>query len=321
MRRGRHGRRSLAADRAGAIVRGLLQRLRRLCILGGYRSIGSLLAVTLDWGEPALLRNVVVCINQIPDPEAPPEKFRVTPGALQPEPWTGPFVVGPFDENALELALQLRERGFAEKVTALSMGDKRAVSALRRAFTVQADQAVCVQFDPSGLDSSGVAAILAAAVGKLGDVDVVLCGRQGGDWDDAQVGLLLAEALGFSLLTLAKRAEAGVDDGWLSLQRESADGATQPASVRLPAVLTVTNDPSNQLRVAKVRDIMLAERKPIATYTLQDLGFSEPPTPVVVIRGLEPPPPRRKAELLMGASTAERAAALAERLVRLSGRG
>ncbi len=51
---------------------------------------------------------VAVCLDQIPDPEAPPEKFRFTPGATAPEPWTGPFVVGPFDENALELALRLK---------------------------------------------------------------------------------------------------------------------------------------------------------------------------------------------------------------------
>ncbi len=267
-----------------------------------------------------MLKNVVACINQIPDPEAPPEKLRFQPGARQPEPWTGAFVTGPFDENALELALQSRERGLAGKVYALSLGEKRAVSALRKAYAVQADQAVCVQHDPAGLDSSGVAKILAAAICKVGDVELVLCGRQGGDWDDAQVGLLLAEALGFNLLTLAKRVESAADE-WLSVLRES-DGAPQPADVRLPAVLTVTNDPANQLRVPKVRDIMMAERKPITTYTLADLGFTEPPRPVVEIRGLESPAGRSgRAELLAGASVAERAAALADRLVRLSGRG
>lgn len=266
------------------------------------------------------MKNVVVCISQIPDPEAPPEKFRFQPGARQPEPWTAAFVTGPFDENALELALQGRERGLAAKVYALSLGEKRALSALRRAYAVQADHAVCAQHDPAGLDSAGVARILAATIQRVGDVDMVLCGRQGGDWDDGQVGLLLAEALNFSLLTLTKRLE-GAADGWLSVLRES-DGASQPAEVRLPAVLTVTNDPANQLRVPKVRDIMMAERRPITAYTLAELGFAEPPRAVVEIQGLEAPAGRRqRAELLAGASPSERAAVLADRLIRLSGRG
>src|SRR3982074_2385806 len=92
-----------------------------------------------------------VCLMQIPDPAAPATRFQFTPGARRPAPWPGPFMLGPFDENALELALQLRQRTGA-KVRALSAGGKLATAALRKALALQAEDATRVDVESQAID-------------------------------------------------------------------------------------------------------------------------------------------------------------------------
>jgi electron transfer flavoprotein beta subunit len=259
--------------------------------------------------------NVAVCVNQIPDPEAPPEAFRFEPGATQPDPWSQAFVMGPFDENALELALQVKDQ-VGGKVYALSVGQKTAVSALRKALAVTADQVLQINQDPSILDTAGVVSLLAATIRNLGDVDLVLCGRQSGEWDAGQLGFLLAEELGFSALALVRQVESSAA-GSITVIREAESGSER-VELALPAVISVTNDPANQLRVAKVRDIMQAERKPLTVLTSADLGLDPGLTTRVAIRGLQPPPgEKRQVEILDGQDAVDKAGQLADRIVEL----
>jgi len=136
--------------------------------------------------------HVVVCINHIPDPEAPAKPFKLDAATNRPALLRANRVIGPFDENALETALQLKDSAGA-KVTALTAGPATNVEALRKALAARSDAAVHVKEDQAAeLDSAAVARLLAAAIKKLRDVDLVLCGRQVGDWDGGQVGPLLA---------------------------------------------------------------------------------------------------------------------------------
>lgn len=133
---------------------------------------------------------VVVCLKQILDPELPPSVFEIDRASKRAVLDKHPLVISPFDENALELALQLREKVKDCRVAALTYGPPQSEDAVRKALGVLADEAVMVvqEGEPPG-DSYATARVLAAAIRKMGPVDLVMCGRQAGDWDSGQVGL------------------------------------------------------------------------------------------------------------------------------------
>ena len=148
--------------------------------------------------------NIVVCIKQVPETT----EVRVDPktNALIREGVKS--IVNPFDENAIEAALQLRE-AHGGKVTVITMGPPQAEEALRHAIAMGADEAILLT-DAAfrGSDTLATSYTLAAAVRKLacpprGDVDLVLCGKQAIDGDTGQVGPGLAERLGFPQVTFA----------------------------------------------------------------------------------------------------------------------
>jgi len=215
--------------------------------------------------------HTVVCIKQILDPEIPPREFRVDPETKSAVRGRASLVISPFDLNALEVALQLKERA-GGRVTALSLGGEETPEALRRALAMGCDEAVWIH-DPAleGVDGSGTARCLAAAIGKLEGADLVLFGRQAGDWDQGQVGAMVAEALGLPLVANAYQTR-GEGSSLQFLQQ--AEGGYQVVSAVLPAAATITNHESNVARLPKVRDIMLANRKPITQWSLADLGLT-----------------------------------------------
>ncbi|NIR14497.1 MAG: electron transfer flavoprotein subunit beta, partial [Desulfobacterales bacterium] len=100
-----------------------------------------------------------------------------------------PLVINPFDENALEVALQLEEE-VGGKITVLSLGQKVSDTVLRKSLAAGADELILLQDDVfEKLDSHSIASALADAIRKIGEYDLVLTGRQAGDWDSGQVGL------------------------------------------------------------------------------------------------------------------------------------
>ncbi|HEX2987706.1 MAG TPA: electron transfer flavoprotein subunit beta/FixA family protein [Chloroflexota bacterium] len=262
--------------------------------------------------------HIAVCINHIPDPEAPAKQFKLDEQTNRPLLQRANRVVGPFDENALETALQLKDLHGA-KVTALTVGPASNVEALRRALATRCDAAVHVKEDgASELDSLGIARLLKAAVQKLGDVDLVLCGRQVGDWDSGQVGQLLAEEMGIPCVTLARQIEPSGESA-LRVTRE-VPGGTALVESQLPAVLTVTNAPTNQLRIPKVKDVMLAHRAPITTWTSADLGIDMSELAGgarVVVGRMFIPESSIQVELIRGETDEEVAETLAQRIVGL----
>jgi len=260
----------------------------------------------------------VVLLKQILDWELPPRKFRIDPETRRPPDGLAPKLLGPFEQNALELALQLKEAGVVEKVTALLAGPSDAAEALRKALAVRADEAVHVETEISDTaDPSQTAELLVAALRRLGPPDLVLAGRQAGDWDHGQVGYLVAERLGRPAVGLVWRAEQS--DGRLLVWRSGISGAEQLA-VRPPAVLTVTSHSSLRLRMGSVIDLMAANRKPITTWTPAELGLW--PEQLGAVRRLEltdvwVPEVERQCELMEGEGPAEVAALVLDRLAEL----
>jgi len=214
---------------------------------------------------------VVVCLNRIPDPEAPWKDVHLNENSTAPRLEGLDLVMGPFDENALEIALQLRDSVGAH-VTALSLGPTTNEEVLRRALAVRCNAAVHVKEDRAAdLDSAATARVLASAIRRMGEVKLVLCGRQVGDWDSGQVGQLLAEELRFHCVTTVQKFER-VGEQTVRLVKEISGGSVL-MEARLPLAATVTNTSSNQLRVARVKDLLAARRAPITTWTVEDLGL------------------------------------------------
>lgn len=240
--------------------------------------------------------NIVVCIKQVPETTEvrvdPQTKALVREGVAS--------IVNPVDENAIEAALQLRE-AHGGKVTVITMGPPQAEEALRHTLAMGADEAILLT-DPAsrGSDTLATSYTLAQMVRKLGEVDLVLCGKQAIDGDTGQVGPGLAERLGVPQVTFAIQLE--VKDGKLRARRV-LDDFFEVMEVMLPAVVTVVkqiNDP----RRPSMRNVLKAKRAEITRWTLSDLdadptqtGFDGSPTQVIEVW---PPERRSGGKVLQG---------------------
>jgi electron transfer flavoprotein beta subunit len=215
--------------------------------------------------------NVVVCLKQVVDPELPAQEFAVDPHSRRQVRTGKALVISTYDENALEVALQLKDKGAASGVTVLTVAPAaEAKDAVRLALAMGADRAVVVD-DPRAPALLGVekAALLGAALRRMGGADLVLTGCESADWVERVVAPLLAEAIRASCVTFVSRVEAG--GGSVTVKRLADDGV-HTVEARLPAVISITSDESNRPRLPKIRDIMQAGKKPVETVPASELG-------------------------------------------------
>lgn len=195
--------------------------------------------------------NCVVLIKQVPDTkritgEAMNEDGTVNRGAL-------PAIFNPEDLNALELALQIKDK-FGGKITVITMGPAAASEILRDSLFRGADDAILItDMRCAASDTLATSHILSCAVKKAGDCDIVLCGRQAIDGDTAQVGPQLAEKLGIPQITYIE--ELTELDGETITARRNIGNGWQQVRTKLPALLTVTGD-ANEARVAAAKKMM-----------------------------------------------------------------
>lgn len=213
---------------------------------------------------------IVVCVKQVADPEAPISLFQISPEGNKIIPPAGtPPVLSTFDENALEAALRIKDLQ-AAKVIVLSMGLKLAKPVLKRTLAAGADELILLddqQFE--GLGSYGTALILARAIEKIGNCDIVLCGRQAADTDAGQVGLGIAEILQIPSITLARKVEA--DDEKVRVERLIADGY-EIIEASLPVLIT-TSQEIGELRYPCLKAIMAAQKMGVTVWKINDLGI------------------------------------------------
>jgi electron transfer flavoprotein beta subunit len=214
--------------------------------------------------------HIVVCIKQIIDPEIPPHVFQIDPVEKKQLQGRQVLVISTFDEVALEVALQLKEKE-GGTVTALTIGESQAVEALHSALAMGADQAILISDAAfEGSDSFGTAHILAAALGKIGEFDAVLCGRQAGDVEMGLVGPFLAEKMGLPCATLAANMESA--DGRMRLRRP-IEGGYEVLETATPFVATLMNDETNVPRYVSVRGLRKAMRTKVPVWSAADLGL------------------------------------------------
>jgi electron transfer flavoprotein beta subunit len=251
-----------------------------------------------------------VCIKQILDPDVPARDFRISAERREAERGGANLVPNIFCENALETALQLREAA-GGTVTAVTFGPEEAEEVLRKALAMTADEAAMVVRDPGPApDALTVARVLAGAIRAIGDVDLVLVGRESGDWGVGQTGGLLAEELGLPMVALVDRVEAGPDG--LTLHRQTDYGADEVA-VRTPLVATITNCEGNVPRIPKTRDVMKSYRKPLTTWKVDELGVAAA-DPVAEVVALEIPTKEIHCEFVEGDSLEEKVDNFARRI-------
>ncbi|MBW2038451.1 MAG: electron transfer flavoprotein subunit beta/FixA family protein [Deltaproteobacteria bacterium] len=259
--------------------------------------------------------NTIVCIKQILDPEIPPAKFRLDSESKRVIPPEGiPPVINPYDEQAVELALRLKEK-HKGKITVLTLGSPAAASIVKHALSMGADEGTVLADEAfEGSDSFSAAYILTKAIQKVGDYDLILCGRQAADWDEGVVGSIIAEKLGLPLVTLAEAVDAV--DGELRVKRVTLDGY-QVFAVPTPALVTVSNQ-VGQPRLPSGWGIISAARKEVPVWNAADIGADPSQVGASAARRklvkLFIPVRERKCEIIEEETTEEASARLATRL-------
>ena len=215
---------------------------------------------------------IIVCVRQIIDPQTPAFEFKVDPEKKRATlPPGRKLVISDYDEVAVEAALRIKDDRGAE-ITALSLGDDSAREVLLRCLAMGADDGVLLS-DPAfdDADSLATAQALAQAIKKLGGFDLILCGRQEGDWDAGQVGLGIAELLGIPMVSVVGKID--IDDGGLAVvERVVADGR-DVIEMPLPALLTVSSE-IGEPRYPPVRRVLAAAKQEIPVWNAQDIGYS-----------------------------------------------
>jgi electron transfer flavoprotein beta subunit len=214
--------------------------------------------------------HVYVCIKEIQNPEIAPSVFRVKENRVVPIPGL-PLVTSPFDEQAIEAALRIRDKLPETKITAVTFGPKSAQAAIKRALSMGTDDAIWISDQGlEAMDSFATACILAHAIAKAGGCDLVLTGRQAADWDAGIVGSGIAEALNLPVVTFAM--EVQVANGVAIVERVLSDGS-ETVETSLPCVITVSNE-LGEPRKASLRETMRAARKPVVAWSSVDLGVA-----------------------------------------------
>lgn len=213
---------------------------------------------------------VVVCMKQVPDTNE--VRINQETGTLIRD--GVPSIMNPDDKNALEESLRLKDEWGAE-VIALSMGPPQAAEILREALSMGVDRAILLSDRKfGGSDTWATGSILAAAVEKIGDVDIIFCGRQAIDGDTAQVGPEMAEFLGVPQITYVKELRREGEDLYVRRFTEYGDYTYR---VQMPVLLTAIKE-LNTPRYPTIKGILEyydPHVEKIETWSFEDVQVDE----------------------------------------------
>lgn len=215
--------------------------------------------------------NIIVCVKQIPDPETPAASFKVDEVAKKVIPAQGIApVVNPYDPQATEAALRLKDAAGSGKITVISLGPDSARDAIKHALAMGADEGVLLN-DPGfeGIDNFQTAVALSKAIQKIGEFDLILMGRASADWDMGVVPAGVGQLLGVPVVTVAKAIETA--GAGIKVERVLDDGF-QTVEVGLPAIVSISNE-FGEPRYPQLRQIMLAAKKTVQVWSAADIGL------------------------------------------------
>lgn len=253
---------------------------------------------------------IIVCLKQVPNTN----EVKIDPktGTLIRE--GVPSIINPDDKNALEEALQIKEK-MGGTVTVISMGPPQADFALREALAMGADEAILLSDRAfAGADTWATSLTLAEAIKKIGTYNLIFCGRQAIDGDTAQVGPEIAEHLDLPQVTYVKKI-VSIDNKKAVVERALEDGY-EVIEVALPAVLTAVKE-LNIPRYPSVAGIVDAFNKEVLVWGIDKLGINPEKvglkgSPTQVKRTFTPP--QKGAGKMLSGTVKEAAQALAQEL-------
>ena len=239
----------------------------------------------------------VVCIKQVPDTtdvKIDPKTNTLMREGVQ-------SIINPFDMYAIEESLRLREK-HGGTITVITMGPPQAEAALREAISMGVNTGILISDRAfAGSDTWATSYTLSAAIRRIGEFDLVICGKQASDGDTAQVGPGIATHLDLPQITYVRKIE-NLKDGTITAERLLETGYEVIASP-LPCVLTVVKE-INEPRLPSLKGKMAARKAEIIKWTAADIkadpvriGLDGSPTKVVKIFT---PPPREGGQMLTG---------------------
>ncbi|MEI6807208.1 MAG: electron transfer flavoprotein subunit beta/FixA family protein [bacterium] len=245
--------------------------------------------------------HLVVCIKQVPDTT----NVRINPETNTLIRAGVASVVNPFDMYAIEEAVRIKEK-LGGKVTVLTMGPPQADAVLREAISMGADEGVLVSDRAfAGSDTWATSYTLAAAIRKIGDYGIIICGKQASDGDTAQVGPGIATHLDLPQVTYVRKIHEIAEDHIVA--ERMLDEGSEVITCPVPCILTVVKE-LNEPRLPSLRGKMAAKKAQLIQWAAKDLdcdpkGLGLDGSPTKVVR-IFTPPPRGGGEILAGEADA-----------------
>ena len=234
---------------------------------------------------------IYVCVKHVPDTAA---KITVVDGTGFSE--TCKFIVNPYDEYAVEEAVQLTKQADEGEVVIVTVGKESAVNTMRAALALGADRGILVKTDAQFVDSSLTAQALKKAIEQDGSPDLIFCGKQSIESEGMQTPFRLARALDLPVVTDVVGLSIG--DGKAVAEREIGGGAREVVEMPMPCVIGATRG-LNEPHYPKLPDIMKAKKKEIKQIDIADLGLDQG-SPLTEIVSLEAVAERGDARILEG---------------------
>lgn len=255
------------------------------------------------------MKRIIVCLKQAVDVS----QLKVDPATRQLITAGVPKKISDFDKNALEEAIRLKEKLGGVEILTVTVSSEDPKTILREALALGADKA-CVVNDAGiqGIDTGGTALVLAEAVKKIGEFDLILCGEASLDSFSGLVGSRMAELMKLPQITSVRKLT--VEGDKVTAERALED-ASEVVRAKMPALITVTRE-INQPRIPSLMTIMKASKKEIVAWTLADLGIPKEKlvSKIEVLEVLAPKMERKRIKIT-GVTVQEIAEKLAKALV------
>ncbi|MEM3626547.1 MAG: electron transfer flavoprotein subunit beta/FixA family protein [Candidatus Bathyarchaeia archaeon] len=252
------------------------------------------------------MKRLIVCLKQAIDVS----QLKVDPATRQLLTASAPRKMSDFDKNALEEAIRIKEKLGDVEVVTLTVTSEEAKAVLREALAMGADKAYVVT-DPifNELDTSGTAYIMAKAIQKIGDFDLIICGETSLDSFSGLAGSRLAELLNLPQVNSVRRLSI---EGEVILAERTLEDSSETVRVKPPALVMVTRE-INQPRIPSLMMIMKASKKEIVSWNVDDLGVQKEKlsSKIEIMEVLAPKTERKKIKI-----TGETPQEIADKLVK-----
>ncbi len=235
---------------------------------------------------------ILVCVKQVPDTASPisVKDNQVDASKID------KYAASPYDEYALEQALQIKDKAPDTKITLVTLGPARVRETIMQGLAMGADDAVIIKAENAQeLDGLAVAHVLAAAAKNIG-FDLIYTGMKGVDDDQGWVGMAMSDLLGLPIVSAVRSTTV---QGNVARVQRDIEGGKETIEVTLPAL--ITSSQATEPRYPTLKGIMGAKKKQVLEWDLASLGVpADVMTPRVQLVKLELPPGRQAGRILQG---------------------